>query len=119
MAKTVNINYTRNTTYIITHTYQKSGVPATTGMTLFFTVKAAQFDSDTADGTAIIKKTIPMAGNPVTLITVNPEDVADTITPGVYFFNILVKESDGPPKVIYPCVSGTFTIIGEPTNREA
>lgn len=117
MAK-ASIDYVRNTTYIFTHTYQKNGVDSSDGQTLFFTVKENQFDESIDDSTAIVKKTYSMSG-PETEVTISPEDIADTVQPGKYYFDIKIKESDGPPKVIYPGASGEFNLIGKPTNRES
>lgn len=118
MATANQLDYERNTTYTITHTYNKNGVPSSDGITLFFTAKTAQFDTNTSDATAIVKKTVSMSG-PTTVFTINPEDVSDNVVAGKYFWDIKVKESDGPPKVILPAASGTFNLMAHPTNREA
>ena len=115
---TNQIDYQRNTTYTLTHIYQKNGVNSSDGQTLFFTAKESQFDSDPTDGAAIVKKTISMSG-PTTVFTLDPPDIADSIDPGKYYWDIKIKESDGPPKIIYPGASGIFNLLGNPTNREA
>jgi hypothetical protein len=112
------IDYERNTTYTFDHVYQKNGVDSDAGMTLFFTVKTDQYDSSTDDSTALIKKTYSMNGA-TTTVTISPGDIADTVEPGDYFFDIKIKESDGPPKVIYPGISGTFSLMAHSTNRES
>lgn len=112
------LTYSRNTTYGIQHTYQKNGVNSTDGVTLFFTVKATQNDSDAGDSTAIISKTIAMSGA-VTSFTIDPPDVADTVNPGKYFYDFKVKEAGTSPLVIHQCDSGTFILEAEPTNRES
>jgi len=118
MAKKVKLEYYRNTTFNLTHVYQKNGVPSTDGQTLFFTVKPTQYDTSTGDTTALISKTISMSGANTT-ITINPTDLADTVAPGTYYFDIKVKESNGPPPVIYQCAAGEFILLAEPTNRES
>lgn len=112
------MTYVRSTTYSFTHNYQKNGVDSNDGQVLLFTVKAAEFDSSTTDSTALLSKNIAMTG-PNTVVTINPGDIADTVEPGTYFFSIHIKESDGPPPVIYPGISGTFILVGDSTNRES
>lgn len=116
--KNNQIDYYRNTTLSITYTYKKDGVASTDGVTLFFTVKTAQFDSSTSDTTAIVKKSPSFSGGSSVTFTIDPPDIADTVAPGLYYYDFKVKESDGPPKVIYQGVAGRFNLIGEPTNRE-
>jgi hypothetical protein len=109
------ITYERGTTYTITHTYQKNGVDSTDGATLFFTVKSDQYDTSTDDSTAIVKKTVTMSGATNTF-TIDPTDVADTVDPGDYYYDMKVKETGG---AIYGVDSGTFKLIAQPTNRES
>lgn len=112
------ISYNRNTTYTITHVYQKNGVDSDEGETLFFTVKADEYDTDSVDASAIVSKTIDMDGA-TTVFTIDPGDIDDTVDPGKYFYDIKVKESNGPPPIIYGVDSGTFTLAATPTNRES
>ena len=118
MAQRIELTYKRNTTFSFVHTYKKNGVASSDGVTLFFTVKTDKYDTSTNDSTALIKKTLPMDG-PDTIVTISPEDIADTVAPGSYYFDIKIKESDGPPKVIYPGISGSFILVADPTNRES
>jgi hypothetical protein len=112
------MTYVRSTTFKFTHTYQKNGVNSSDGISLLFTVKPTEFDSDASDSTAILTKTVAMTGA-TTVVTIDPTDIADTVAPGDYFFSIHIKESNGPPAVIYPGISGTFKLVGDSTNREA
>lgn len=112
------IEYERNTTLPITYNYLKGGVPSSDGITLFFTVKATQFDTSTDDSTAIVKKTLSMSSS-ATSFTIDPADIADTVAGGNYFYDFKIKESNGPPKVIFPGVAGVFLLDAHPTNREA
>ena len=109
------IEYTRSTTMAITHTYRKNGEDSDAGQTLFFTVKADKYDSDETDASALIKKNITMSG-PTNVIAVDPTDIADTVEPGKYYYDLRVKESGGN---IYLVDSGTFTLVATPTNRES
>lgn len=110
------ISYNRNTTYVITHTYEKDGVAATTGSKLFFTVKPTQYDTDSTDTTnSIIKKTVTMSGATNT-ITINPTDVADSVVPSTYYYDIKILDQSG---AIYLGDSGTFKLTATPTNRES
>lgn len=118
MAKTPTINYYRNTTFTFTHIYQKNGVNSTDGIKLLFTVKPVQNDDSASDATAILKKTVAMSGAS-TVVTINPGDLADTVAPGDYYFDIKIIESEGTPPVIYQATAGKFTVIAEPTNRES
>lgn len=111
------ITYTRGTTYTITHIYKKNGVPSTAGTMLYFTVKPTQNDSDAADSTAIIDKQISMSGA-TTVFSINPADVAVTVQPGDYYYDIKVKETTSP-LVVYLADSGAFTLTATPTNVEA
>lgn len=116
--KTDTIPYSRNTTLPITYIYQKDGVPSTDGVTLFFTVKAVKDDAATDDATAIVKKTVSFSGSSSASFTIDPGDVSDNVAMGNYFYDFKVKESSGPPPVIFPGVSGIFALDVEPTNRE-
>lgn len=109
------ITYNRGTTFSITHIYQKNGVPSSAGLELLFTVKQAT-DADSTDATALIKKNISMSGSE-NVITIDPGDVDDSWSDGDYIYDLKVVESWGPPPVIYPADSGTFTLDVTATNR--
>ena len=111
------IAYTRNTTYTITYTYQVNGVNATTGQTLMFTVKPSPgYDTDSTDTTnSLIKKDVSMSGNPTNTITINPTDIADTVLPGTYYYDIKILDQSG---AIYLGDSGQFILTATATNRE-
>lgn len=109
------INYTRGTTYTITHTYQKNGIDSTDGRTLLFTVKSVPNDTSADDSTAVIKKNIPMTGA-TTVFTIAPSDIADTVAPAKLHYDIRVIETSG---AIYDVDNGTFTLTATATNRES
>ena len=109
------ITYPRGTSFNLTHIYQKNGVDSTDGAKLLFTVKQPQFDSDSSDAAAIIKKNITMSGA-TNVITIDPEDVADSVDPGDYNYDLKVIETGGSQ---YQVDTGTFTITAGPTNRLA
>lgn len=111
----MQITYNRGTTFNITHTYKKNGVPSTDGLTLMFTVKQ-QVDNDATDGDAIIEKNIAMSGA-VNVITIDPADVSMSVEDGFYVFDLKVIEDTGPPAVIYLAASGDFELDVTATNR--
>lgn len=84
----------RGTSFSITLNYKKDGVAATlVGGTVRFTVKAAEYDSDTSDATAsIVKNVTSGTSGGVATITLNPADTA-TLTPGTYFYDLKVAEA--------------------------
>lgn len=107
------LTYPRGTTFNITHIYQKNGVNSSDGATLLFTVKVPEFDSDSTDAASIIKKNIAMSGA-TNVIPILPGDVADSVAPGDYNYDIKVIETGGAQ---YQVDSGTFTLTAGPTNR--
>ena len=109
------LTYARTTTYTITHEYTGPYL----GVTLYFTVKSVQYDADNADtaDSILTPKTITMSGSTfpqTTIITINPADVADTVIPGNYFYDIKVLDTNGD---VYLCTSGSFVLTASPTNR--
>ena len=107
--------YPRTTTYTITHNYTGPFL----GVTLYFTVKNVQYDADGTDisESILAPKTIAMSGSSApqtTTITINPADVADTVIPGNYYYDIKVLDTNGD---VYLCTSGTFELTASPTNR--
>lgn len=117
------LEITRGTTYSRTLTYKKNGVVTPlTGMTVFFTVKPAEYDANTTDSSASITKTLAdlddaNAAEGIAVITIDPADSALLDPEGEYFYDIKVKETDGPPPVIYKVDEGTIVFDGSPTNR--
>lgn len=111
------ITYNRGTKQVMTHNYLIYGLPATTGQTLLFTVKPVKYDADDTDSAATtLKKTITMAGS-ANLITILASDIADTVKPGTYFYDIKIIDSvSGGP---FLADSGTFNLVATPTNRLA
>jgi hypothetical protein len=89
------------------------------GETLYFTVKNVEYDADNTDTTEslLTPKTITMTGSTFpqsTVITINPADIADTVDPGDYYYDIKVLDTNGD---VYLCVSGSFVLTASPTNR--
>lgn len=110
------ITYARGTTYSITHNYTGPIL----GATLYFTVKNVEFDTDGTDvsNSILTPKNLPMSGSTfpqTTTITIGPFDIADTVVPSDYFYDIKVLDTSGN---VYLCDSGTFTLTASPTNRE-
>ena len=109
------LTYPRTTTYTITHEYTGPYL----GTTLYFTVKSVQYNSDATDVTDSIMtpKNIPMTDTTfpqTTVITINPTDIADTVDPGNYFYDIKVLDTNGD---VYLCTTGTFVLTASPNNR--
>lgn len=109
------ITYDRGTTYTLTHIYQKNGVNSSDGVTLFFTVKSVDNDTDATDSTAILQKNVSMSGATNT-ITILPTDIPVTQEEGKYFYDLKVKESE---TVTYKVDEGTFVLNASPTNRNS
>lgn len=118
MAST-KLTINRGTTYSITFNYAVDGVATSlVGATVRFTMKSAEYDSDTDDSAAAVLKNVTSgtAGG-VATITINPSDTA-TLAPGKYYYDIKVDvASDGV--TVYKMVEGVVTLDGSPTNRLA
>lgn len=112
-----NLKINRGTSYSITGTFSLDGVlTSLVGSTVRFTMKTVEYDTDTADSSAVVLKNITSgtSGGSYT-ITLNPADTA-TLTPGKYFYDIKVdRTSDGV--TVYKLDEGTVTLDGSPTNR--
>jgi hypothetical protein len=109
------LTITRGTTYTIGLNYQRSGVATSlVGATVRFTMKSAEYDTDTDDSDAsVIKNVTTGDADGAATITINPSDTA-TLTPGKYYYDIKVQESGGS---IYKVDEGTVVLDGSPTNR--
>lgn len=109
----------RGTTYPINGTYKDAaGNTDITGATVFFTIKSLEFDADTVDSDAIVKKTVTSFASPLLgqyYIEVVPTDTS-AVTPGNYFYDIKIKLASGK---IYLLAEGGIKIEGTPTNRES
>lgn len=105
----------RGTTYSIGIIYKKNDIATSlVGATVRFTMKPAEFDSDTADTTAsVIKNVTTGLSDGTASIVLNPVDTA-TLAPGDYFYDLKVQESGG---AIYKIDEGTVILDGSPTNR--
>ena len=109
------LTYPRTTTFTITHEYTGPHL----GQTLYFTVKSVPFDADATDvsDSILTPKNIAMSGSTfpqTTVITINPADIADTVTPGNYFYDIKVLDTNAD---VYLCTSGQFVLTASPNNR--
>lgn len=107
----------RGTTFPITVNYLRNGVAASlVGATVRFTMKSAEYSTDTTDSDAVIAKNVTDGtAEGTAIVTINPEDTA-TLTPGKYYYDIKVENADGD---IYKLIEGTVKLDGSPTNRLA
>jgi len=111
----------RGQSYDFGITYKKNGVAASlVGATIYFTIKNVEYDSNTSDTSATIKKDVTShvdAAAGLSNVHLDPSDtLSPLVTPGDYFFDIWVKEADGSR---YPIIESTLTIDGSPTNRNS
>lgn len=108
------LSYRRGTTYNITYNYTPpTGAPD--GAKALFSAKT-QIDDDPTDTVNAIMtpKNVVMTNNSC-VITIKPNDVADTIDAAKnYFFDIKVLDANGD---VWPGVSGTFELDVTATNR--
>lgn len=111
MANT-KITYNRGTTHTIGVNY--SNTNGVNGATVLFTVKTTP-DTDVADATALVKKTLALVANSAT-IEITPTDIADTWDSGNYVYDIKVIDANGK---IYLAQEGVFTLKTTATNRTA
>jgi hypothetical protein len=107
----------RGTTFPITFTYKKSGVATSlVGAIVRFTMKPSEYDTDTSDTTASVKKNITTGtALGVAVINIDPADT-QSLAPGTYFYDIKVQEASG---AIYKVDEGKIKLDGSPTNRIA
>lgn len=108
------ITYNRGTTFSFTNVYQINGIPATTGVKLFFTVKSAD-DDDPTDSAALVKKTLTMSGAS-TVITIQPTDIAmgEDDEAGDYIYDIKIQDS---VLGLILVAADIFVLNVTPTNR--
>lgn len=115
----------RGTTYIRTITYLKDGVVTpVTGMTVYFTVKDVEYDSNAADEGAIIAKTMEglsgdLAAEGKFEIVISPHETA-LVEPGDYHYDVKICENPSEginQRYIYKLEEGTLVLDGSPTNR--
>jgi hypothetical protein len=86
-----------------------------TGSTVYFTVKTDEWDEDSPDAGALIKKNISDFNNPKSgevEIKLLPTDTY--VTPGEYYYDVRVKDTAGDVAL---ADDGQCTISGTPTNR--
>lgn len=87
-----------------------------TGCTVYFTIKTAKYDEDATDTSAIYKETITSHTAPLTGLTSwNTLIPATGVTPGKYYFDIVVEDATG--KQLPPVLIGECQILGKRTNR--
>jgi hypothetical protein len=114
-----NIELVRGVTYPTTyqHTDGNGATLPLTGCTVFMTIKNTLYDDDTADVTNVVfKNTQTTHTNPATGLTGwNVLIPATGVTPGKYYYDIVVKDSTGVE--LPPVVSGTCKVVGKQTNR--
>lgn len=105
----------RGTTYTLNVNYQRNGVAATlVGATVRFTVKTAEYDTDSTDAAAVVTKNVTTGNSSgEASIVLSPSDTA-TVTPGKYYYDIKVKDASGN---VYKLDEGTLTLDASPTNR--
>lgn len=109
----------RGCSYTLGILFKKDDVPTSlVGATVRFTVKTEEFSSSTTDADAVILKDITdgTAGGEAT-IEITPDDT-DTLTPGIYYYDIKVDVSSDATEV-YKLDEGTIVLDGSPTNRLA
>lgn len=98
------------------HTDSTGAAVSLVGCTVYFTVKAAEYDDDASDTDALIQKTVVSHTDAAGGVTGWTLDDSDTyVEPGKYFFDIIVEDADGLSEP--PSLYGDFVIKGTPTNR--
>lgn len=114
----MKITVFRGTSYPVTYNHTDSTGPVSlVGATVYFTVKSDVYDSDAADTSALIKKTITTHTNAAGGITGwQLSDVDTYIEPGKYHFAVLVETPDGRTEP--PSIYGDFVVKGQPSNRQ-
>lgn len=110
MAVTNSIDYIFN---------RKDGTPIDiTSATLLFTVKNAEWDSDSSDSGAKIKKELSITdgvNGKAKLFLTQQETFID---PGEYYYDIKITQTYvSSPTIVDIALKGIFTIIGDSTNR--
>lgn len=107
----------RGTTYTIQGFYTGSdGSTDITGATVFFTIKSEEYDTDSADSSALVLKNITAftdAAGGEYAIELDPEDT-EGITPGDYYFDVSIKLADDS---IHELDEGRVRIDASPRNR--
>ena len=111
-----NLSLYRGTTYNMTYTH----VEPMTGGTLYFTVKAAKYDSDDTDTSALIKKDVTSfsaSGDDTdTYATWKLTDSDMYIDPGKYYYDITFEAANGDSTP--PIFEGQFKVLPQPNNRQ-
>ncbi len=115
----VKMSIHRGVTYdIVYHHENSTGDPVPlTGCTIYFTVKTEEWDTNTTDTSAVIKKTTSVHTNAAAGLSGWKLTDADTqvAEPGDYYFDIIVEDASG--ESLPPCVIGAFIVKPKQTNR--
>lgn len=115
----------RGTTYTRTITYLKDGViKPVSGMSVYFTMKTVEYDSDPTDAGAVLQKTYStLSGDKAEQgrieIVIAPHETA-LLEPDEYYYDVKICENpnaDANSKNIYKLEEGTIILDGSPTNR--
>ena len=126
MAAKISIYRGASYPVIYNHTDTAGVAVPLTGKTLYFTAKANKYDSDAADSTAIIKKTVATHVGIVGGVSLNAAlgisgftltDLDTFVEPGTYYFTFLVEDNttfqSDPPTVL-----GSLVVIAQQNNRQ-
>lgn len=115
-----DIEINRQTDISITFQYYESDgtTPRTlVGATVYLTIKNNPHDDDSDDSDALISYSTTSHTNAAGgLTTLTLTDSQTNVAPGNYFYDIVVKESNG---LIYKATEGRCRIQGKVTNRAA
>lgn len=111
------IKIDRGTSYAIGVVYTVNGVPTDiTGSTVRFTMKDAEYDTDSDDSDATLKYDITNHSDPIageSQIEFAPADTAE-LTPGTYYYDVKIELASG---IIRKISEGKIKLDGSPTNR--
>jgi hypothetical protein len=114
----LDIEVYRGTTYPVIYNHLGSNglAQSLAGCILYFTVKADKEDTDQADTSALIKKTVTSHTDEAAGVSGFTLTDVDTYVPtGRYYYDLVVEDAtlgSQPPSLF-----GKFTVKGHPTNR--
>lgn len=114
------ISLYRGVTYpsVYQHTDGSGAAMSLVGATVFFTVKPYAYDEDVTDTAATFTATVTSHTNAAAGLTGwNTLIPATGVTPGKYYYDIVVKDSTGAE--LPPVLIGECSILGKRTNRTA
>lgn len=112
-----NISLVRGATYPSTyqHTDGAGNKLPLTGCTVYFTVKADEFDDSADDSSAVFKVVITSHDDAPNGFTKWDTLIPTLTEPGTYYYDIVVKDATG--KEAPPVVFGECEIGGKVTNQ--